>query len=111
MTPQPFAQLRDDGSIDQSGVVKKRAIQCALSRICGSCGEPLTWPIAFVGDDDEASAALFAYPPLHPSCAESLLEDGSGSRLMIRTGGFDLVRPARRGEPVQFRPNAILPED
>jgi hypothetical protein len=104
----PFAEIRDDGSV-VDGVVKKRAIQCALSRICGSCGEPLTWPVAFIGTEDEAEALLFAFPPLHPSCARELL-DVRGTRVMVRTGGFDLVRPTRRGEPVLFRPNSVLEE-
>ena len=106
----PFAEVRDDGSV-VDGVVKKRAIQCALSRICGSCGEPLTWPVAFVGDTDEAAAMLFAYPPLHPSCARQLLYRTPEPRVMVRTGGFELVRPTRRGEPVHFRPNSVLEED
>jgi hypothetical protein len=119
-----FAQTDDDGVVDHGRVVKKRAIQCALSRICASCGEPLVWPVAFIGDDTEAAARQFAYPPLHPACAISLLEQvaplGDGhlgraqapsSWTIMRTGGFDLVRPTRRGDPVGFRANSVVPED
>lgn len=111
MTTQLFAQQRDDGTVAAAGVVKKRAIQCALSRICGSCAMSLTWPVTFVGTAEEAEVLLFAFPPLHPSCAEQLIHDGPGERVMVRTGGFDLVRPARRGEPVLFRPNSVIEED
>jgi hypothetical protein len=111
MTTQLFAQQRDDGTVDATGVVKKRAIQCALSRICGSCGQPLTWPVTFVGSAEEAADLMFAFPPLHPSCAVDLLRDAADERVMVRTGGFDLVRPTRRGEPVLFRPNSVIEED
>jgi hypothetical protein len=110
MTAQLFVQQRDDGTVD-AGVVKKRAIQCALSRICGSCGKSLTWPVAFVGSAEEAAALLFAFPPLHPSCAEELLRDAPGEQVLVRTGGFELVRPTRRGDPVSFRPNSVIEDD
>jgi hypothetical protein len=28
--------------------------------------------------------------------------------VLVSTAGFDLVRPARRGDPVWFRPNSVL---
>ncbi len=44
MATTPFAW---GDSLDD--LVGKRVTQCALSRICGVCGEPLGRPIAFVG--------------------------------------------------------------
>lgn len=122
--PGPFVQVDDGGRLDHGRIVKKRAIQCALSRICASCGESLSRPVAFIGDDDEAANALFAYPPLHVACAEELLQhlaplgDGHLGRAkapdhwtLVCTGGFDLVRPTRRGEPVRFHANSVVPDD
>ena len=117
----PFACQDDDGVIDHAVVVKRRAIRCALSRVCGVCGETLTRPIAFLGPEDEALDGLFTFPPTHVACAHEALKrfvpfgDGVlGQRLaprrwvVVTTAGFDLVRPTTRGGIVQFRPNSVL---
>lgn len=117
----PFACQDDDGVVDHSVVVKRRAIRCALSRICGVCGETLTRPIAFFGPEDQALDSLFTFPPTHPDCAASALEhfapfgDGVLGQpvaprrwAIVTTAGFDLVRPATRGGIVQFRPNSVI---
>ena len=119
--PVPFANEDDAGNVDHSRVVKKRAIRCALSRICGVCGTPLTWPIAFIGTPDEVADGLFTYPPLHPECAADAVSTlgGAGRGVLgraaavaqwktVMTGGFDLVRPTVRGAPVLFSPNSPL---
>lgn len=117
----PFACQDDDGVVDHAVVVKRRAIRCALSRICGVCGEVLTRPIAFLGPEDEALDGLFTFPPTHEACAHSALEryvpfgDGVLGQtvaprrwVVATTAGFDLVRPTTRGGIVQFRPNSVL---
>jgi hypothetical protein len=117
----PFACQDDDGTVDHALVVKRRAIRCALSRICGVCGQTLSRPIAFLGPEDEALDGLFTFPPSHVTCAEDALEhfapfgDGVLGQpvaprrwVLVTTAGFDLVRPASRGGIVQFRPNSIL---
>lgn len=119
--PVPFANEDDAGNVDHSTVVKKRAIRCALSRICGVCGTPLTWPIAFIGTPYEVADGLFIYPPLHPGCAADAVETlgGAGRGVLghaaavarwetVVTGGFDLVRPTVRGAPVLFKPNSPI---
>lgn len=119
--PVPFANEDDAGHVDHATVVKKRAIRCALSRICGVCGTSLTWPIAFIGTSYEIADGLFIYPPLHPSCAAEAVETlgGKGRGVLghaadvshwetVLTGGFDLVRPTARGAPVLFRPNSPI---
>ena len=119
--PVPFACEDDDGTLDHSRVVKRRAIRCALSRICGICGETLTRPIAFLGPEAEAADGLFVFPPTHLSCADAALRlfvPIGGRHLgqpepplrwsLVTTGGFDLVRPGRRGGVVSFRPNSVL---
>ena len=111
----PFACQDDEGLVHDQ-VVKGRAIRCALSRICGVCGEVLTRPIAFLGPEDEALDGLFTFPPTHESCAqdaiagEATLGQPVAPRrwLVVTTGGFDLIRPTRRGDPVLFHPNSII---
>lgn len=115
----PFACEDDAGVGDRSSVVKKRAIRCALSRICGICGEVLTRPVAFVGPEAEAQVGLYAFPPVHLSCATvsvGALDGGpglghppmAGPWALVTTGGFDLVRPTGRGDAVQFHPNSVI---
>jgi len=121
--PVPFANEDDAGRADHATVVKKRAIRCALSRICGVCGTSLTWPIAFIGTPDEVADRLFIYPPLHPGCAAEALSmlGGKGGGVLghpadvtqwetVLTGGCDLVRPTVRRAPVLFRPNSPIGE-
>jgi hypothetical protein len=116
-SPLPFACVDDAGEGTHEHVVKSRAIRCALSRICGICGEVLTRPVAFVGTPDEALDGDLLFPPCHEGCVRTAADDprqrfGHASRprrwVLITTGGFDLVRPERRGEPVVFRPNSVL---
>lgn len=113
----PFACVDDDGHAVHERVVKSRAIQCALSRICGICGRVLTRPVAFPGTPDEAIDGEFLFPPCHESCVREAAADarqllGHERRprrwVLVTTGGFDLIRPERRGGPVSFRPNSVL---
>ncbi len=122
--PVPFACEDDGGALNHSAVVKRRAIRCALSRICGICGETLTRPITFFGATAEWEAGLFTFPPTHQSCAQAALEIfvPLGGRhlgqaqpplqwVLVATGGFDLIRPTRHGGVVQFRPNSVIHVD
>lgn len=119
--PVPFACEDDAGRLDHAAVVKRRAIRCALSRICGICGETLTRPIAFLGPEAEALDGSFTFPPTHLTCADEALDlfvPIGGKHLgqaeaplrwaLVTTGGFDLVRPSRRGGIVRFRPNSVI---
>lgn len=105
----PFACRHPDSTGDAAVVIKARAIQCALSRICAVCGFVLTRPVALVGPSAEVDAGEFLFPPCHESCAADLASHRG--TVVVTTGGFDLVRPARRGEPVTFRPNSVLTVD
>lgn len=90
-------------------LVGKRVTQCALSRVCGSCGRPLGRPIAFVGTDLEVGRNAFHAPPLHLSCAQALVVQ-RGDWNLLTTAGFEFVRPAAEDvdrRPV-FSPNSIL---
>ncbi|WP_155992861.1 hypothetical protein [Nocardioides sp. URHA0020] len=81
--------------------------QCALSRICGVCGRPLGRPIAFVGTAEEVGRNAFHLPPLHVDCADGLLDD---STQLVRTAGFEFVRPATEDvdRRPRFEPNSLL---
>lgn len=119
--PVPFACEDDDGTLDHSRVVKRRAIRCALSRICGICGETLTRPIAFLGPGSDSESGLFTFPPTHVACARDalgLFVPLGGRHLgqaepplewaLVTTGGFDLIRPTQHGGIVHFRPNSVI---
>jgi hypothetical protein len=126
----PFAgygvdrRQQPSGTTDLGAVVKARAIQCALSRVCGLCGMSLaTGPsgtATFVGSVAEADHNTFAFPPMHAACADFALATYPGlgvpvlgQRLVLAewavvvTGGFELERPAERGAPVLFHPNSV----
>jgi hypothetical protein len=120
--PVPFACERDGAGADLGAVVKRRAIQCALSRVCGLCGGSLEWGVTFLGSPAEAAANAFHFPPLHRGCAEAALEVYPGlgvpvlgqseplsEWVLVVTGGFELERPASRDGDVRvvFRPNAV----
>ena len=121
--PVPFACEDDEGGFDLRTVVKKRAIRCALSRVCGLCGISLGWPVAFLGSTHEADDSRFHFPPLHEPCAEAALDLyrplGAGvlgidaapaDWVLLTTSGFEIERPAdRRGDlRVVFRPNSVV---
>lgn len=104
----PFAW---GGSLDDrlGEPVTKRVTQCALSRICGVCGETLGRPIAFLGTPAEVGRNAFHYPPMHLACAHTLL-GRVGEMEIVTTAGFEFVRPSRDDEDRRptFEPNSLL---
>lgn len=89
-------------------LTKKWVTQCALSRICGVCGESLGRPIAFRGTADEVGRNAFHLPPMHVACAASL-----GARAeseLVTTAGFEFVRATSYDEDRRptFQPNSLL---
>jgi hypothetical protein len=112
------------GPTDLGAVVKARAIQCALSRICSMCGMSLATGLSatttFVGSVAEAEENSFVFPPMHPQCADFVLDTYPGLGVpvlgqplvrtewsVVVTGGFELERPMERGAPVLFHPNSV----
>ncbi len=90
----------------------KRVTQCALSRICGVCGQSLGRPVAFVGTPLEVARNAFHAPPLHVTCAEELraMQGADPAWELLTTAGFEFVRPSREDEDRRptFRPNSLL---
>ena len=104
ISTRPFAW---GDSLDD--LVGARVTQCALSRICGSCGRPLGRPIAFVGTPTEAGRNAFHAPPLHVRCADALRRERPEWEL-VTTAGFEFVRPTREDVDRRptFQPNSLL---
>lgn len=120
----PFACTTEDGTFAHA-LVPRRVTQCALSRICGACGESLGRPIAFVGSESEAGRNAFHFPPLHLDCAELLVagparaqsgalgqDEPVGQWVLLTTSGFEFVRPNREDPDrrVSFVPYSIMDE-
>ncbi|MGZ6764463.1 MAG: hypothetical protein ACXVEH_13830 [Nocardioides sp.] len=107
MTQLPFAWSGSLAALDGP-----RVTQCALSRICGSCGRSLGRPIAFVGTPDEVGRNAFHAPPLHVACAEALqaLPGADPDWRLVTTAGFEFVRPSREDldRRPTFQPNSLL---
>jgi hypothetical protein len=111
--PVPFACGYDDGRASLSLLNKARVTQCALSRVCGVCGEGLDRPVAFVGTAAEDGRNAFHFPPLHTRCAERLVETlrdhdlpvpghDAGEPLTVTCSAFEFVRPT--GADLDRRP-------
>jgi hypothetical protein len=113
----PFA------SRGELGLDKRKVTQCALSRICGVCGESLARPVAFLGSVLEADSNAFHFPPAHVQCAEAALAvwaEGSSAALghpsppegwvLVTTSGFEYIRPSgeSRDRRSVFSPNSVI---
>lgn len=89
---------------------RRRVTQCALARVCGACQQSLGRPIAFVGTAEEVARNAFHAPPLHSSCAAQVVAVLGPEHRVVRTSGFEFVRPAG-GDPdpsPRFVPNSLI---
>ncbi|NYJ00017.1 hypothetical protein HNR19_000715 [Nocardioides thalensis] len=106
----PFAWEADGD--DLGALVPRKVTQCALSRICAVCADPLGRPLVFVGTPEERARNAFHVPPLHAGCADDLLRaPGSDpSWEAVATAGFEFVRPQREDVDRRptFQPNSLL---
>jgi hypothetical protein len=113
----PFASRGD------LGLDRRKVTQCALSRICGVCGESLARPVAFLGSALEADRNAFHFPPSHVRCAEAALAVWAGTRsaalghpcspeewVLVTTSGFEYIRPSGESEDRRsvFSPNSVI---
>ncbi len=121
--PVPFACEYDDGRASVTLLNKKRVTQCALSRICGVCGDSLGNPVGFLGSMAELDRLAFHFPPVHPACGSAVVTACTGTGLavlgqdepvsewvLVTTGGFEHERPqagAVDRRPT-FRPNSVV---
>lgn len=115
----PFVSMGD------LGLDRRKVTQCALSRICGVCGQSLSRPVAFLGSTAEVEANAFHFPPCHLDCAMITVQvwGGAGSAALgqpvrpeewtvVTTSGFEYVRPTSQDEDRRavFVPNSLLPD-
>ena len=100
--------LMHEGVTVERLMTKAWVTQCALSRICGVCAEPLGRPVAFRGTPEEVGRNAFHLPPMHVACAESLGERAESE--LATTAGFEFVRPNREDldQRPRFEPNSLL---
>ncbi len=113
----PFA------SRGELGLDRRKVTQCALSRICGVCGESLARPVAFLGSALEADRNAFHFPPAHVRCAETALTIWGGdhsaalghpsrpeSWRLVTTSGFEYVRSSGESDDLRpvFSPNSVI---
>jgi hypothetical protein len=113
----PFASRGD------LGLDRRKVTQCALSRICGVCGQSLARPVAFLGSTLEAGRNEFHFPPSHVRCAETALTVWADSRsaalghlsppegwALVTTSGFEYIRPSGESDDRRsvFSPNSVI---
>ncbi len=67
--PIPYVNEKDDHTADFAAIQSARVLTCARERLCGSCGQPLGWWLAFLGGPRTASERAYLDPPMHPDCA------------------------------------------
>jgi hypothetical protein len=68
--PIPRMNLTPDG-VDFTTINNETVIECGRDRLCGICGNALSYWIAFVGGPISASTGAYTDPPFHVECAEA----------------------------------------
>lgn len=71
--PIPFVNETRDGGVDFAAVQADKVVACARQRLCGSCGTPLDYWIAFLGGPRCAEQRTYLDPAMHVDCALSSL--------------------------------------
>jgi hypothetical protein len=71
--PIPYVNETGDGTANFAAIQASKVLTCARERLCGTCGEPLGWWIAFLGGPISAQQRAYLDPGMHPDCAHSSL--------------------------------------
>lgn len=74
--PVPYVNVhtRDGREVtDFTSINSDRALHAGKARLCGLCGAPLGYWIAFVGGPNTIRFRAFSDPPAHPACALAAL--------------------------------------
>ena len=95
---------------DEGVLVRRKVVQCALSRVCAGCGRPLGRPLVLVGTPSEVGRNEFHAPPMHATCAEDARRELDPTWEVVQTSGFEFVRPgADDPDPLpRFVPNSLI---
>lgn len=62
--------IAPDGTPDFRVIDHARVAESMERKLCGLCGEPLTYYIAFIGGPMSVEHRLYSDPPMHVECAE-----------------------------------------
>jgi hypothetical protein len=71
--PIPFVHDGKDGQWDFTAVLSERMNECVHHHLCGQCGKPLGWWLAFLGGPISSSTGVYTDPPMHEECARAAL--------------------------------------
>lgn len=63
----------DPAHVDFTGIHAQTVYETAARNLCGICGEPLGYWIAFLGGPKSFAARTYVDPPFHEACAEASL--------------------------------------
>lgn len=66
--PIPFINETDDGAVEFAAIQSHKVLACARGHLCGICGNPLGYWMAFIGGPRSASTRAYLDPPSHPEC-------------------------------------------
>lgn len=76
MNMRPADPTNYDGDLDTAdftAIWAPTVVECGHKRLCGICGNPLGYWIAFLGGPKSATNRTYSDPPFHPACAEASL--------------------------------------
>jgi hypothetical protein len=71
--PVPYFNTDPEGRVDFTGIDYGKAVECGVNRLCGLCGKPLTYWIAFVGGPLSLANRTYSDPPFHQECAKAAM--------------------------------------
>ncbi|GAA1370357.1 hypothetical protein [Catellatospora chokoriensis] len=71
--PIPYVS-EHDGRVDFAMLNGQRVLDCAQRRLCGQCGTPLDYWIAFVGGPAAYRQRTYSDPPGHPACMRAAVD-------------------------------------
>lgn len=72
--PIPYVSEHDDGSVNFALVNGGRVLECVRHRLCGLCGQPQDFQLAFVGGLGGFRQRLYTDPPGHVDCMRSAID-------------------------------------
>lgn len=72
--PVPYFNVMPDGTVNFTGINAQTVLKCAEERLCGICGEPLDYWIAFIGGPISLANRAYTDPPMHRECAEAAVK-------------------------------------
>ncbi len=100
--PVPFMNMIGDGLWDFTTITGPQVVRCIKERLCGVCGKPLDYWVAFIGNEKAGATCIFTDPPMHESCALASL----GLCPMINHGNMSRAKgPRVKNDDLIISPN------